>query len=96
MAQIVPRKTYGWTWFALLVLLCATWLLSRFDLKPFNAAIALGIASAKMMLILLYFMHLRYRRRLIWVFAGAGFVWLLILIELTLSDYLTRGSAWSQ
>jgi hypothetical protein len=35
-------------------------------------------------------MHLKYGPRLTWVFAAAGFVWLSILLTLTLTDYLTR------
>ena len=43
------------------------------------------------MLIVLIFMHVRYSDRLTWVFAGAPFLWLAILIVLTLNDYFTRG-----
>jgi cytochrome c oxidase subunit 4 len=96
MAQIVSKKIYFRIWFALLMLLLATWGFSRLDLSPFNTAIALLIAVAKMTLIILFFMHVRYRRHFLWIFVGAGFVWLLIMIELTMSDYLTRGFAWSQ
>ena len=90
MVQI-SKKTYFGTWTALLVLLFATWFFSRLDLKAFNTPIAMGIAFLKMVLIILFFMHMRYSRRLLWVFVCAGFLWLLIMIELTLSDYLTRG-----
>jgi cytochrome c oxidase subunit 4 len=44
------------------------------------------------LIVILYFMHLRYSSRLTWVVAGAGFFWLFILMALTMSDYLTR--AW--
>jgi cytochrome c oxidase subunit 4 len=53
--------------------------------------VALAIAGSKAVLIMLYFMHLRYSNRLTSVFAVAGFLWLAILIALCLSDYLTRG-----
>jgi len=96
MAHIVRRKTYGWVWLALLILLFATWGFSRIDLKPFNTAIALLIAFAKMLLIILFFMHVRYSRRVVWIFVCAGFVWFFIMVDLTLSDYLTRGFSWSQ
>lgn len=96
MAHIVPKKTYGWIWLALLALLFATWAISRFDLKPFNTPIALAISFLKMALIVLFFMHLRYSRRVLWIFVCAGVIWLLILLELTMSDYLTRGFSWSQ
>ena len=96
MAQAVPKKVYGWIWFALMMLLGATLGFSHLNLKPFNTAVALSIAFAKMALIILFFMHMRYSRKVIWLFVGAGFVWLFIMIELTLTDYLTRGYSWSQ
>jgi cytochrome c oxidase subunit 4 len=36
-------------------------------------------------------MHLKYSSRLTWVFAAAGFVWLVLMIGLTLADFDTRG-----
>lgn len=96
MSQMVSKKTYGWIWFALLALLAATWGFSRLDLKFFNTPIALLISFIKMALIILFFMHMRYSRRVVWIFVCAGFVWLVIFIELTMSDYLTRGFSWSQ
>lgn len=53
-------------------------------------SIAMTIAVAKGLLIVLYFMHVRYARRVTWAFAGAGFLWLAIMLTLTFSDYLTR------
>ncbi|HSU56194.1 MAG TPA: oxidase, partial [Candidatus Dormibacteraeota bacterium] len=41
--------------------------------------------------VILFFMHVRYNTRLTWVFVAAGFIWFLILVDLSLSDYLTRG-----
>ena len=58
--------------------------------SPRMSQIAIAIALLKMLLILLFFMHVRYSNRLTWIFAGAGFVWLAILIGLTLNDYRTR------
>jgi cytochrome c oxidase subunit IV len=53
--------------------------------------VVLAIATAKALLIALYFMHLRDRDWLLWVVAAGSAVWLGILLTLTLSDYLTRG-----
>jgi cytochrome c oxidase subunit 4 len=36
-------------------------------------------------------MHVRYGSRLTWVFVGAGFFWLAIMVALTMGDYMTRG-----
>ena len=46
----------------------------------------------KALLVILYFMHVRYSDKLTWVFAAAGFFWLLILIGGTMDDVLTRPS----
>ena len=91
MNSIVPKKHYFWIWFALLVLLALTWGLAQLDLGPFNPAAALAIAVTKMFLVVLFFMHVRYSSPLTWLFVAAGFIWFLIMIDLTLSDYLTRG-----
>jgi len=89
-------KEYTWVWLILLALLVATWAFSRVNLGPWSLALAMLIALAKMLLILIYFMNLRHSNRLTWIIAGTGFLWLLIFVELTLSDYLTRGYSWSQ
>lgn len=55
-----------------------------------GTTLAILIATAKALLIVLYFMHTRYSAKLTWAFAGAGFLWLGILIVLTFNDYLAR------
>lgn len=84
-------KNYAAVFAALLVLTALTTAVAWVDLGgEFNVVVALAIAGAKASLVALYFMHLRHGSRLSWVFAGAGFFWLMILIALTLSDTLTR------
>ena len=56
-----------------------------------NVIIALTIAVIKATLVVLYFMHVRYSSRLIWVVFTSALFWLAILFALTLSDYWTRG-----
>jgi cytochrome c oxidase subunit 4 len=89
-SHIVPRKIYVLIWASLMLLLLLTWGVAQFNLGRFNAIAALTIAVAKMLLVILYFMHVRYGERRTWVFVAAGFIWLLIMIYLTLGDYLTR------
>ena len=89
----VSKKPYFVVWAVLLLLLFATWRLAQLNLQPLGVLIAMAIALTKMLLIILYFMHVRYSSRLTWIFAGAGFLWLAILIFLTFNDYLTRGRA---
>ena len=57
---------------------------------PLNAIVALTIASIKATFVVLYFMHVRYSTRLIWVILAAAFFWMAILFAFTLSDYWTR------
>jgi cytochrome c oxidase subunit 4 len=74
----------------LLALLALTIGIARFHWGAWNLILAMAIATAKLILIALYFMRLRYSGRTLWVFAAAGFFWLLILVGLSLGDYLTR------
>jgi cytochrome c oxidase subunit 4 len=59
-------------------------------LRRITVAVALTIAVVKGLLIILYFMHVRYAPRITWAFAGAAFLWLGIMLTLTFSDYMTR------
>jgi len=89
--HIVSRKIYFAIFAALVVLTVVTWSVAKIDLGRMNAVVALTIAVIKATLVVLYFMHIRYSSRLTWVFVGAGFFWLAIMIALTLGDYMTRG-----
>jgi len=84
-----PRVYYA-VFAALLLLLAATVAAAQFDLGRWNFPTATTIAALKGLLIILFFMHVRYSSPLTWLFAGAGFFWLGLLISLTLSDYITR------
>jgi cytochrome c oxidase subunit 4 len=64
--------------------------MARFDLGRWNLVAAIGIAVAKMLLVVLIFMHVRYSTRITWVFVMAGFFWLFFRFTLTMGDYLTR------
>jgi cytochrome c oxidase subunit IV len=89
--HILPVRTYLTIYIGLLVLLGATVGAAYINVEPFNFALTMVIALAKAVMILLIFMHVRYSERLIWVFSSAAFLWLAILIALSLNDYFTRG-----
>jgi len=89
--HIIPRKTYFTIFGILMVLLVLTIVLAEIDMGPFNIVIAMAIAVTKALLVLLYFMHVRYSSKLTWVFASAGVFWLIIMIGITFSDYISRG-----
>ena len=57
-----------------------------------NTLVALLIAFTKMTFVMLYFMHVRWSPKLIWLSAIASFFWLAIMFAYTMQDYLTRGS----
>jgi cytochrome c oxidase subunit 4 len=58
--------------------------------RQLNTIVALTIASLKATLVVLYFMHVRYSSRLIWVIVASALFWLALLFAFTFSDYLTR------
>lgn len=57
-----------------------------------NTLVALLIAFTKMICVMLFFMHVRWSPRMIWLAAVASFFWLAIMFAYTMQDYLTRGS----
>ena len=89
--HIVTPVQYAMVFAALLIGTVLTVVAARVDLGVFNPIIALGIACTKAVIVILFFMHVKYSPRLVWVFVAAGFIWLAIMVDLTLSDYLTRG-----
>jgi cytochrome c oxidase subunit 4 len=78
----------------LVALLVATGLTSwvaNIDLGPFSTVVALGIATAKMTLVALFFMHIRHSTKLTKLVVVGGLLWLAILLLLTMTDFATRG-----
>jgi cytochrome c oxidase subunit IV len=91
--HIVSKKLYFVIFGALMVLTILTVWVANIDLgsEKLNTVVALAIAVTKAVLVVLYFMHVRYSSRLTWVVVAGGFLWLIIMVGLTMSDYLTRG-----
>lgn len=93
MAEIVQPRTYYRIFATLLALTLLTWAVSRLHLSPsLHITLALAIAISKALLVVLFFMHVRYSSWLTWVFVGTGMAFLGHFIILTMSDYLTRGT----
>jgi len=83
--------------FAILVVgTISTYFVALYDLDWIfpgaNTLVALLIAFTKMTFVVLFFMHVRWQSRLIWLTALAGFFWLAIMFAFTMQDYLTRTS----
>ena len=89
--HIVQPRVYVAIFLALMVGTGLTVLAAFTDFPgPLNAVVALTIAVVKATLVILYFMHVRYSPRLIWLVIGSGLFWLAIMFALTISDYWTR------
>lgn len=101
--HVVPVKTYVAVFLTLIVLTIATTGIAFLDLGgislphghrlDFNTVAALTIAVAKMTLVILFFMHVKYGSGLTRIVIFAGFLWLAIMVAITMADELTRG--WS-
>jgi cytochrome c oxidase subunit 4 len=89
-SHIVPARIYFAIFLGLMGLTAITVAVAFVDLGRLNDVVALTIAVIKAVLVVLYFMHVRYSSRLTWLVVGTGFVWLLVLIGFTLSDYFSR------
>ena len=89
--HVASIKTYTLVFLSLLALTLATTLVAAIDLGAFNVVMALFIAAVKMMLVALFFMHLRHSTILTKVVVGGGMLWLAILLVQSLSDFVTRG-----
>jgi len=64
--------------------------LGKFNLGILNPIIALGIASTKAVIVILFFMHVKYQSKLIKLTVFCGFFTFLALIMMTLLDYMSR------
>jgi len=89
--HVDSAKTYVVVFVGLIVLTIVTTAVAFVDLGPFSVVAALGIAVCKMLLVALFFMHLRHSTRLTRLVVIGGLLWLGILLVFTLADVVTRG-----
>ena len=89
-AHVMSVPTHWAVFGALLALLVITIAIAFVNLGALGVAVAMTIATIKAVLIILYFMHVKFSSKLIWIFSSAAFYWLLILLALTFNDYFTR------
>ena len=90
--HVVPTTIYYGIFAILMILTGVTVAAAYVDLGRFNTVVALAIACFKALIVVLYFMHVKYSTRLIKLTVIAGLYWMGIMFALTLGDYLTR--AW--
>ena len=89
--HVAPKSMYYGVFLALIAGTALTVAVAFVDLGAMNNVLMLGIAMTKALLVILFFMHVRWSSRLTWVVVASGFIWLLILFGITMTDYLTRG-----
>ena len=89
--HVAPKSMYYAVFAALMVGTALTVAVAFKDMGPLNNVLMLGIAITKALLVILFFMHVRWSTRLTWLVVASGFFWLLIMFGITMTDYLTRG-----
>ncbi len=90
-AHAITPKTYFKVFATLLVLTVVTTFVAFIDLHRFNIVVAIAIALTKALLVILYFMHVRFSSRVTKVYVFVGMVWLGLLLVGVLHDTITRG-----
>jgi len=88
--HITEYKTYAFIWAGLLVLTALTITVGTMHLSHFSVLICLAIASCKALLVLTYFMHLRYEGALIKGVIFMAILTLTVIIGLTFLDVWYR------
>ena len=87
----MSSKFYYTIWIALLCLTVITAAVSFVDLGRFNTVIALVIATFKALLVVLFFMHVKYTsEKLTKIVIASAIFWLFLLLALSMADYATR------
>jgi cytochrome c oxidase subunit 4 len=90
--HIVSPVVYVVILFALIIGTAATVWASFLELGVWNPVIALAIACTKAILVVLFFMHVKYSSKLTMLTVAAGVFMFLVLVGMTLADYISR--AW--
>jgi len=89
--HIGSAKIYWIIWASLIVLTFVAAGVAYLDLGPFNTIVALGIATCKALLVILFFMHVKdASERLTKVVIISSIFWLLLMLGLSLADYVPR------
>ena len=89
--HIVPLKIYLRVGAVLLFLTVITVAVSQFDFGEFNLIVAMAIAAVKGILVVLFFMHLKYDNKFYMIIFTTALIFLAVFIILTMMDTQTRG-----
>ncbi len=88
--HVVGPKTYISILVLLLVMTAVTTGAAFINMGVFSPIVALAIACFKAVMVILFFMHIRYSSKVMMLTVAAGFFTFFILITMTLSDYISR------
>src|SRR5208337_1809313 len=88
--HVVPKRIYFFIFGSLLALTALTTGMAYVDMGQWNTIVALAIACCKATLVILFFMHWRWSTRLVRVVILSALLWLVILIGLTSTDFISR------
>src|SRR6186713_707249 len=89
-AHVLPKSIYYTIFLSLMVLTAATVAVAYINLGSFNFPVAIGIAITKATLVVLFFMHVKYSSQLTKMVVAIAIFFLLVLLGLTMTDYMTR------
>ena len=92
--HVVSPRVYIVVFLCLLVFTGLTVGASYIEMGVFNPIAAIGIACIKMVLVILFFMHVKYTTKLTMLTVASGFFMFGVLISMTLADYISR--AWGR
>jgi cytochrome c oxidase subunit IV len=89
--HVSPKSTYYLIFGTLMVATVVTVFVAFLNLGVLNFPVAISIAIVKATLVILFFMHAKYSSRLTKLIVGGAFFFLLVLLTLTMTDYMSRG-----
>jgi cytochrome c oxidase subunit 4 len=89
--HIISPVTYAIVFGTLLLFTAITVGAAYVELGIFNPIVALAIASFKAVVVILFFMHVKYQSHIIKLTVAAGFFSFLVLITMTMGDYQRAG-----
>ena len=88
--HIIPDRIYLSVWLGLVLLTVITVGVSYLDMKKFTVFTAMLIATVKASLVLLYFMHIRFEKKMFAIMVFVVMAVFAVFIVLTFSDYPFR------
>jgi cytochrome c oxidase subunit IV len=89
--HVLPVRMYLSVWIGLLVLTVITVKVSYFNFGVMNLVVAMGVATLKATLVVLFFMHLKYDEKFNAIIFAGSLTFLSIFFVLTLADTMERG-----